>query len=339
MTPRDRVLEALSMRPPETPPVAIFTQSATVGMMDATGATWPEAQRDPRMMARLGCAQAELFGFESVRVPFDITAEAERLGCVVDLGTKDNPPNIKDRAFKVDPFEGELPDTDLLPSPDEFLADGAPTYVAEAVSIASEKWGETHPVCAGMLGPVSLLGQLIGTENFAVSTMLAPEWTDEWCSALTGLLEAYSGLLRDSGADIATIVEGVASPDVLDPGLFDGLCGRHLRAIAPKGCKTILHICGDTEAILDRVASSGVDAFSPDPMMDPTHVVKKMNGCVAAVGAVDPVGTLLQKAPADVVAEAHMFADAGYAVITPGYGVAPQTPDDNLSALSSAFGS
>ena len=74
-------------------------------------------------------------------------------------------------------------------------------------------------------------------------------------------------------------------------------------------------------------------------MMDPTHVVKKMNGCVAAVGAVDPVGTLLQKAPADVVAEAHMFADAGYAVITPGCGVAPQTPDDNLSALSSAFGS
>lgn len=337
MTPKERVLEALSMDPPEIPPVAIFTQSATVGMMDATGASWPDAHRDPEMMARLGCAQAELFGFESVRVPFDITAEAESLGCQVDLGERNNPPRIRERAFHTDPLNGILPDAGSLPSASEFLLDGAPSNVAEAVSIASKRWGGTHPVCAGMLGPVSLLGQLIGAENFAIATVVSPEWAAEWCSALTRLLRSYSGLLHDSGADIITIVEGVASPDFLDPELFDALCGSHMRAVSPNGTKTVLHICGNTETILDAVASSGVDAFSPDPLMDPVEIVRSLGGRVAAAGAIDPVATLLQGSPSDVVADARGYADAGFSVITPGCGVAPLTPDENLVALSRAF--
>lgn len=339
MTPKERILEALSMRPPEIPPVAIFTQSATVGMMDATGATWPEANRNSKMMARLGCAQAELFGFESVRVPFDITAEAESLGCIVDLGTGCTPPSISKRAFAVDPLEGVLPDVKLLPSSDEVMQNDAMSIVIEAVSIASRRWGETHPVCAGMLGPVSLLGQLIGADNFAIATVIAPDWADDWCSALSDILKNYSKALRDSGADIITIVEGIASPDILDPCHYDSMSGRHMHVIAPGGAKIVLHICGNTKTIINSVSTSGVDAFSPDPLMNPYEIVEWMRGRVAAVGAVDPVGTLLQGSPAEVVAESHRYADAGFSVITPGCGVAPATPDENLIALSEAFGS
>lgn len=337
MTPKERILEALSMRPPEIPPVAIFTQSATTGMMDATGVAWPKANRDPEMMARLGCAEAELFGFESVRVPFDITAEAESLGCGVDLGTRCTPPSIYERAFHADPLEGVLPDIGSLPSSDDLMQNDAMSIVAEATSIASKRWGATHPVCAGMLGPVTLLGQLIGAENFAIATVMAPEWADSWCSALSDILQDYSGILRDSGADVITIVEGIASPDILDPCHYDSMSGRHMRAIAPEGAKTVLHICGDTGPILGSVASSGVDGFSPDPLMDPQEVVERMRGRVAAVGAVDPVGTLLQGGPAEVVAESHSYAYAGFSVIAPGCGVAPMTPDENLIALSEAF--
>lgn len=339
MTPKERILEALSMKPPEIPPVAIFTQSATAGMMDATGVEWPKANRDPEMMARLGCAQAELFGFESVRVPFDITAEAESLGCVVDLGTRCTPPCISERAFPADSLEGQMPDIGSLPSSSDLMQNDAMSIVAEATSIASRRWGETHPVCAGMLGPVTLLGQLVGAENFAIATVMDPEWACAWCSALSNILKDYSRILRDSGADVITIVEGVASPDILDPCNYDSMSGRHMHAIAPEGAKTVLHICGDTGPILGSVVSSSVDAFSPDPLMDPQSVVERMKGRVAAVGAVDPIGTLLQGSPAEVVAESHAYAGAGFSVITPGCGVAPMTPDENLIALSEAFGS
>ncbi len=337
MTPRERVLEALSRNTPDVPPVAILTQSATVGMMERTGACWPEAHSDPGMMARLGCAQAELFGFESVRVPFDITAEAERLGCVVRMGTREDIPSISSRALDFDPFSDTYPDTGMLMSPSEFVSGGRPAVVAEAVRIASGLWGDTHPVCAGMLGPVSLLAQLAGAETMALSTILNPGWTGRWCSALAGIQRGYAELLRDSGADIVTVVEGVASPDVLDPSFYDRLSGSHMRGIVPSGIKSVLHICGTTYPILKDIGSSGVDAFSPDPVMDPERVLEGVGDGIAVAGAVDPVGTLLFGDPGKVRDEARRFSDSGYHLIAPGCGLAPLTPDSNLEALAGAF--
>ena len=67
MSCRDRVLAAMHKEPLDRPPVAVFTTCDTVDMMDACGASWPEAHSDPRKMAALGCAQADYFGLESVR--------------------------------------------------------------------------------------------------------------------------------------------------------------------------------------------------------------------------------------------------------------------------------
>ncbi|MBQ2762161.1 MAG: hypothetical protein IJF47_00395, partial [Candidatus Methanomethylophilaceae archaeon] len=89
MTPKERVLAAMRKEELDRPPVAVFTQSATIGQMDATGVAWPEAHSDAKMMAKLGAAQATVFGFEAVRSSFCLTAEAERLGCMVDPGKKD----------------------------------------------------------------------------------------------------------------------------------------------------------------------------------------------------------------------------------------------------------
>ncbi len=337
MTPRERVLEALSRNTPDIPPVAILTQSATVGMMDRTGSSWPEAHTDPESMARLGCAQAELFEFESVRVPFDITAEAERLGCGIRMGTREDIPSISERALQFDPFSDGYPDVGDLMSPSEFVSSGRPTVVAEAVRIASRGWGDTHPVCAGMLGPVSLLGQLASTETMAMTTMLNPDWTSKWCSALAELQEEYAKLLRDSGADIITVVEGVASPDVLDPSFYEGLSGSHMRRMLPSGIRSVLHICGTTDPILGSIGGSGVDAFSPDPCMDPSKVLEGVGDRVAVAGAVDPVKTLLFGDPEKVRCEARRFSDSGYHLIAPGCGLAPLTPDANLEALAGAF--
>ena len=49
MTPRDRVLAAMKQEKLDRPPVAIFTQSATVGQMDWSGAAWPEAHKDAKI--------------------------------------------------------------------------------------------------------------------------------------------------------------------------------------------------------------------------------------------------------------------------------------------------
>ena len=76
MTPRERVLAAMKQEKLDRPPVAVFTQSATIDQMDALNIYWPEAHSNAKIMCELGAAQATVFGFEAVRSSFCLTAEA-----------------------------------------------------------------------------------------------------------------------------------------------------------------------------------------------------------------------------------------------------------------------
>lgn len=335
MTPRERILEALSGNRPEIPPVGIFTQSATVGMMETLGSPWPLAHTNANKMAALGCAQAEEFGFGTIRVPFDITAEAERLGCGVEMGSMKDAPSISSRVIPDSPMDGPLPDVDLM-SPSEFVSGGRPMVIDRALRLCSESIGDTHAIVGSLLGPVSLLGQMMGAENMAMATLLCPEWAERMCTRLSAILAEYGKAQRDAGADVITMVESVASPDVLDPANYWRLSGSRFSGIMPKGVKSVLHICGSTEPILEDITRTGADAMSPDSKVSPSDVRSAL-GNMAVVGAVDPVGTLLLGTPAKVRTEARMYADAGYAVIAPGCGLAPLTPDANLMALANAF--
>ena len=108
MTPRERVLAAMRMEEMDRPPVAVFTQSATIGQMQAIDVFWPAAHSDAKLMAKLGAAQAEVLGFEAVRAPFCLTAEAERLGAKVDPGKQDRTPMLKEHPFIMNPMEGAI---------------------------------------------------------------------------------------------------------------------------------------------------------------------------------------------------------------------------------------
>ncbi len=335
MDARDRILESLSGNIQDVPPVAIFTQSSTVGMMDMCGVSWPDAHLDASKMAELGSAQARLFGFESVRVPFDITAEAERLGCKVGFGSKEMPPCITKRVISVDPLDGGLPSTDGIMSPSEFVSGGRPEVILDSISLCSKMMGD-HPICGGLLGPTTLLSQLMGAEDMILSTLLEPEWVNEWCAALSRIISEYAHCQSEIGADVITIVEAMASPDILDPRSYWELSGRHIAEIGT-GSKTVLHICGSTDAILDMIPNTNADAFCPDPCMDPNMIVDSLGDTIVAVGSVDPVGTLLFSSPEQVVRDAHTYRDSGFHIICPGCGLAPLTSNDNLRALSGAM--
>ncbi|MBR2255180.1 MAG: hypothetical protein IJ856_05145 [Candidatus Methanomethylophilaceae archaeon] len=93
MNGKDEIVDAMDGVGDSHPP-ALFTQTGTVPMMDACGCSWPEANFDADMMVRLALQPSELFGFATARVPFDITAEAERLGCTVNPGTRFSQPSV-----------------------------------------------------------------------------------------------------------------------------------------------------------------------------------------------------------------------------------------------------
>jgi [methyl-Co(III) methanol-specific corrinoid protein]:coenzyme M methyltransferase len=338
MTPKDRVIAAMNKENLDRPAVAVFTQSATVGQMDAVDAHWPEAHKDAALMAKLAAAQAEVFGFEAVRASFCLTAEAERLGCVVAVDKLDAAPMIKTHPFKFDPMTGEYDDPFTALAVEDFLNEGRVKVVQDAVGMLKKSHGDKYAVIAGNTGPFTLAGHMVSTENIIFGMMMAPEEVDKWVEAVTPIVKNYTQALLDAGADIVQCSEPSASTDMLAPDMFEEAAGSSIKnSLAKVDGMTSLHICGDTYPILDQMAALGVTSLSVEEKVDSFKAIEKVAGKVSMVGNVGSVRPLFQGTPAEVKEAAIRSADAGFNVVAPGCGVAPATSNDNMKALVDAI--
>ena len=340
MTPRERVLAAMNKESLDRPPVAIFTQSATIGQMDACGAAWPEAHKSAELMAKLGAQQYVQYGFECARAPFCLTAEAERLGCRVAVDKKDANPMIKEHPFKFDPMAGEYEATDVLMDPEEFLKGGRPAEAIKAMEILQKQYGEEIAIVAGSTGPFTLTGHLINTENMVFGMMMCPEEVDKWVTAVNPIVAAYTKALHAAGADVVQCSEPSGSTDMLAPDMFEGAAGKHVKTSlkpCPKDGKyTVLHICGDTAPILDQMAATGVTGISIEEKVEPEKAVAAVGDKTVLVGNVGSVRPLFQGTPEEVREAAIRSAKAGFGVISSGCGIAVSTVDENMQAMVDA---
>ncbi len=331
LTPRDRVLDALKGKKHDRPPVAVFTQSATMGQMDALGVAWPEAHYNVDMMVKLGGGQAKVFGFEAVRAPFCLTVEAESLGLTADKGRKDRTPMLKGHP-------NQMEDEPALMGIDQFLKTGRAAICQEAIKKMKAIYGAEYPVIAGNTGPFTLAGHLVSTENLVLYIMVEPELVHKWVKAANVICTGYSQALADAGADVVQMSEPSASTDLLSPDMFDEYAGAYVKTcLAPvKGATGVLHICGNTTDILNNMINTGVKALSIEEKVVPEDAVKIVNHRAALIGNVGVVNPLLQGTPADVLAHGKRCAAAGFDVVSPGCGLSALISNDNLAALVKA---
>ena len=196
MTPRERVLAALNLEKLDRPPVGIVTQSATIDQMNAVGVSWPEAHSDPQLMAKLAAAATDL-GLETIRIPFDLTAEAELFGASVDLGKVDRTPMLKAHPF----------DSESEPVIPEDPHQGRPGVVIEATKILKEQYGKEYPIVVGIAGPFTLAGHLVETGNLLLWCITEPDTVKKFVQAATDFEVKYVKALIEAGADVIVIVD------------------------------------------------------------------------------------------------------------------------------------
>ena len=95
MTSRERVLAALRREPVDRTPLVNPTSIATVELMDLVDAPFPDANREPELMARLAATGHTELGFDSIMPVFSIIQESSALGCKIQWEQKDNWPTVK----------------------------------------------------------------------------------------------------------------------------------------------------------------------------------------------------------------------------------------------------
>ena len=336
MTPRERVLAALKQESLDRPPVAVFTQSATVAQMDAVGAAWPEAHKNADLMAKLAAAQADHNGGECVRAAFCLTAETEALGAKVAVDKKDAAPMIKEHPVHFDAMMGEYPDFSGLMSPEEMTKTGRPAVVIEAVKKLKKSHGENYAVVAGNTGVITLAGNLVNTENIIFGILMCPDEVEKVLKVIQPYVRTYTEALWAAGADCVQCSEPTGSTDMLAPDMFDQASGQYVReSLAPRqDGYTVLHICGDTTQILDHMVNAKTTGISIEEKVDPYKAVEMVGSKTVLVGNVGSVRPLFQGTPADVVEGVKKSMDAGFDVLSSGCGIAVATPDENMKIFS-----
>lgn len=331
MDRKTEIADALAGVGSGCPPPAVFTQTATVGQMDACGAHWPEANFDAGLMERLALQLSRQFGFACARVPYCLTVEAERLGAVLKSGSTDTQPSVDGSPFRT-PEGFDPPPADLM-DPDEFADGGRCRVVAETAARISSRHPELF-VTAGMLDPASVAMQLLGAENVLIGYIMDRRRVEDWVEAMAPFSRAYGARLSEAADNVLVIA--AASSDIMDPGMYGSLTEPYLRgtvsSIGESFCT--VHSCGNTLPFLEGLVAARPDALSLEASHDPESYLSRVGGRCRMVGAVDPVRTLLSGTPADVVNQARRSAELGFDVVAPECGVPPRTPDGNLAALA-----
>jgi [methyl-Co(III) methylamine-specific corrinoid protein]:coenzyme M methyltransferase len=309
-------------------PAVCFTQTATVEQMEACGAFWPEANEDPELIAKLGEAGHTVVGYEAIRVPFDITAEAEFFGCKLKSGTREQQPSVIGHVAATPADVDKLKDF-------KFGGDARVDRVIKSIAILKEKYGDEIPIIGSMLGPFSLAQHLNG-DNWFMGLMTDDPVVQPLIDMTTDFCVRYAQEMVKAGACCMVIIDPTASYELLGDQFYEKFAIPYHKKIADAmkamDVPTVLHICGDTTKGIYLMDRAGVEGISVDQKVNVKAASEAAKEAVI-VGNLDPVQLLWKGTPDAIKAEcAKVFAD-GAKIVTVGCGTVSATPTENLKAF------
>jgi [methyl-Co(III) methanol-specific corrinoid protein]:coenzyme M methyltransferase len=284
-------------------------------------------------MASMAASTYELFGFECAVVPFDLAVEAEALGSKANYyphATEILYPTISEH-----PAE-KVEDLDLRVPADLTRAARIP-LVCDAIRFLKKEWGDRIAIGAHVLGPYTLAGQLLDLSQLAKAAIKKTNLVGVLLDKLAGALTAIAMIYREAGADYITVREMGAGPDILSPRIFQGLIMPPLKKVFEKiKSPSVLHICGDTNDIIEEMAACGADALSVEKKNNMAETRRKLGPDALIFGQLDAYNTLCLGNPDSVANAVKESIDAGVNALWPGCDIWPTVPKANMEMLVAA---
>lgn len=326
MTLREELIHILNGGKSKSFPSIIPINPPFLEVMEQAGIFWPQAHKEAGQMADLAFQCNEITGFNCINVPFDMTVEAEALGCnTIWKEGKAQTPQVKDQE-----------NLELLDFDDSILTQGRFPVVLEAIKTIHEKTSDL-PVIPFIEGPFTI-ACLVGGINRMFKAMIRDKEKAKYIlDRCTDLFLMYARAQIASGAD---------SIIILDPNVM-GLREKHFeelilpvyeRIIKEIEYPFILHICGDVTKLLDLIAQSGFKSFSFDyPYVKIETITEKLSGKMKVIGSIPTISHLLNGTPREVEELSTEMIRKGIDVLAPSCFISPYTPLENARAMKQAI--
>jgi [methyl-Co(III) methanol-specific corrinoid protein]:coenzyme M methyltransferase len=301
--------------------------------LDSLGYRFSEAHSDSSKMAKAAASTYRLFGFESAVVPFDVGLEAEAMGCEMNFYEGREGiiyPTVKSKT--IDLY------MDLEKAvPGEIEKKGRVPTVIDAIRMLKDDVGDEVAIGSYVLGPFTLAGQVMDLNELLKASFKEPARVEAVLNKLASVTISIAGAFQEAGVDFMTIREMGASSDVISPRMFKSLVMPPLkRVIENISPPRILHICGNTDPIIEMMNDCGADAVSVEQRSDIKKVREKLGSDPIILGNIDPFNVLVKGTPEDVRGAVKRVIDEGVSGVMPGCDIWPDVPAANIMTMVEA---
>jgi MtaA/CmuA family methyltransferase len=261
---------------------------------------------DYRALVEANLAVLEAFDLDIVQTLSDPYREAADMGLEVEFPEDDLPvrkrvllekPEDLARLKRVDPADGRRMSDRL-----------------GAIRSLVEKVGEDVVVMGWVEGGLALACDVRGDTNLMLDLHDRPEWVEELLELLVEQQIAFAREQIALGAHMIGLGDAIAS--LVSPKQYRQFAlpyeQRIFAAVKEAGAIPRLHICGDTNHLVEDMARSGAEIVDLDWMVDLGRAAEVFGpDGPAPCGNFDPVEIMLRGTPEKVAAATRSCAAAG----------------------------
>ncbi len=285
--------------------------------------------------------QAEGMARVAARVPtaaavsmMDLSVEAEAFGCPIAF-SEHEVPTVTGAILET------CEDAEALVVPE--VGAGRTGRYVEALRLAKERITD-RPVFAGVIGPFSLAGRLMGVSEVMMNCYEEPEMVETALEKATDFLISYLNAYREAGADGVVMAEPLTG--MLSPKLAEEFSEPYVRRVAEavkrEDFLVIYHNCGNnTIQMADSILRTGCDAYHFGDAISMQEMLTRIPDDTLAMGNVSPSVQFLNGTPESMRAETlrimgECCPEHKNFVISSGCDIPPLAPWANIEAFFAA---
>jgi [methyl-Co(III) methanol-specific corrinoid protein]:coenzyme M methyltransferase len=307
------------------------TTYGMVDLMKLCGAERPLADVDAEAMTKLAMAGHEFAGFEWVKaMGWDITPVCEVMGCTLGQPKIDLQYYIKGH-----PLSDSL---DGLHIPDNFFEKGRFPVYKHQFELLKKRCNNELAIFGESEGAWTCACNLVGTEQFMKWTFKEKDKVQQVIDVTKTVMINVVNWAFDQGADYYCLAEPSSSPALMSPKTWKQFMLPMLSDICSKAKGPIvLHVCGNTDSIISLMCQSGVAGISIEEKANLKQAVEIAHQAnVRVFGNVSTATTLFNGTPEQCYSEAIACLENGTDFLSPGCGIAPRSPLENVKQLRKA---
>lgn len=321
-----RVLQSIEFQKPDHVPVVPIIGAWSTRL---AGISVKEGLTDPDKQTRTQLLALEKYGYDGVFTYMDLSVEAEGLGLKTKM-TEDSIPYVMEH------FVGKEEDLQKLKIPK--IEQTRMNVFIESTRKLRNAVGDDIMVSAYTIGPFTLAGHLMGINNLLKGVIVNKNLVHKVLEFCSDFIKEYAKALTDAGAHAITVLEPSASSNLISPKHFGEYVFWHLKEInhfIAKRAIPVLHICGNTNPIIEKMAETEAKVLSVDSDVDMRRASGLVKNKAVLMGNIAPVKLLLQ-GNIDQVREASLECvreTGGGLILSSGCEIPIGTPSENIREM------